>query len=142
MNEVLTITDPGWNHWITSLLAIPGFILLGALIAFIISKTIRGRMRRSAAEDWAGGMGIVGGILTLISLFAVGIWGSSDYNGRMDDARTAGMEALGYTSIDFTREDKYESRQFTASRGGEYFRGALIEDGDLRWQIVELEGAK
>ncbi len=143
MNDIVSITDPGWNHAFTFWMFGPPLALLfGALVFAILRQILRGRRRQNVLSEWAGGLSFAALIGTVVCVAIFGVWGGMHWSAQVEDRKIAAMEDLGYTNVTF-QEDRYEEDdRFIASSDGDYFEGSLVEDGNLRWQLVEMTAAR
>lgn len=142
MNDIIDIADPGWNFNFT--IGIFGLLVVALVTAgvlLLLSVILRGRSRKAALQEGAGVASVVGIIGFVGSLLIFGIWGTYDYYGKVDELRVAALEDLGYSNVEFDSGRYEDEDRFVASRDGEYFEGSIVEDGDLRWQVVELTSA-
>ena len=127
MDTIITIADPGYPYDTLYLfLAIGGAGIPVSALGFWLLGFDRGAWLGAIGATVGVGACIVGGIGSMAQP-------PIDYGIRVEEAKAASLEEAGFTDVELSGD------KFTASDDGAYFKGALVEVGDLTWQVVEVK---
>lgn len=128
MNEVVTL-EP-WSAWP---LVFPALVVLGGAVVSVI-----GARRRNKPLRETGYVAIVFGALAAgaMTYSMAGIWDTQQ--------RTDALVALGYETPTFSSSTDLAGGAaapigFQAVRDGVRVRGVLVEVGDGRWEVREID---
>ena len=124
MDTIITIADPGYQSG-------PLLFGLSLLVVGLIAMVV-GAVADGGGKRWGGLLAGVGLVATICGGIGAPLMPWTAYEVAVREAKVASLEEAGFTDVELSGD------KFTASDDGAYFKGALVEVGDLTWQVVEV----
>lgn len=125
-----TVVDPGWNWTLTlTLVGVTALCFVGFIVLAIVGDTTR--------YGGVVALAVVTGVITMVvgvaALVGTVVGPATAWDSNVTGQKITAIQEFGFSEVELV------GTQITArAEDGSYFKGVLVETGDLSYRIVPL----